>query len=87
MSAARVRVRIRRLVLDGVDPAAGERLAAGIERELAVLLARPGAMGTERPRTTASVAVELAARGGDELRARLAEALARLVHERIEVRG
>jgi hypothetical protein len=87
MSAARVRVRIRRLVLDGVDPVAGERLAAGIERELAALLARPGPAGAARQPATASVAVELAARGGDELRARLAEALARLVHERIEVRG
>ena len=87
MSAARVRVRIRRLVLDGVDPAAVQHLAAGVERELAVLLVRPRPAGAARPPATSPVVVELAARGDDELRARLAEALARLVHERIEVRG
>jgi hypothetical protein len=88
VSAPRVRVRIRRLVLDGVDPAAGDRLAAGIERELARLLERQGAPALRRAgASTASVAVDLIAPDPDSLGARLAEALATIVHQRIEERA
>ena len=88
MSAPRVRVRIRRLVLDGVDPAAADRLAAGIERELARLLERQGAPAL-RPAggRTAAVGVDLTAPDPDGLGARLAEALATIVHQRIEERA
>lgn len=88
MSAPRVRVRIGRLVLDGVDPAAADRLAAGIGRELARLLERHGPtalgpMGTH----SAAVAVDLTTPDPDSLGERLAGALATIVHQRIEERA
>lgn len=88
MSAPRVRVRIRRLVLDGVDPGAGDRLAAGIQRELARLLERDRPPA-KRPLGghAAAVAVDLVAPDPDGLGERLAEALATIVHQRIEERA
>jgi hypothetical protein len=88
VSAARVRVRIRRLVLDGVDPGAGDRLAEGIERELARLLERDG---PPAPRPvgghSAAVAVDLTVPDPVGLGERLAKALATIVHQRIEERA
>jgi hypothetical protein len=86
VSGPRVRVRIRRLVLDGVDAGINDRLAAGIERELARLLERHGPL---RPAGghTAAVAVDLTDPEAVGLGERLAEALATIVHQRIEERA
>jgi hypothetical protein len=85
VSAPRVRVRIRRLVLDGVDAGTNDRLAAAIERELALLLARERPPAPRRAgASTAPVAVDLTSSDPDRLGDRLAEAIAAIVHQRIE---
>jgi hypothetical protein len=80
MSGTYIRLRIQRLVLDGVDPRIGDRLAGNIERELKVLVGRYGVVVPDAERDEfGTVALEL-----DGVTAqRLGRALASIVHERL----
>jgi hypothetical protein len=80
VSGIYIRLRIQRLVLEGVDPRVGDRLAGNIERELKVLVGRYGVVAphVER-RNPGPVALDLNGVTAE----RLGRALARIVHERL----
>jgi hypothetical protein len=80
MSAARIRVRIQQLILEGVDAQIGDSLAADIHRELKVLTGQCGLVVAAVERHDAST-VALQIRGVTT--ERLGKTLANLVYERL----
>ena len=84
MTPPRIRVRIERLVVHGVEAPAPGRLAAGIEAELGRLVAARGLpAGGTAPGHTPVVSVDLAGSGAAGQPQRLARTVAGIVHERL----
>jgi hypothetical protein len=82
MTGPVVRVRIERLVLEGVDPAAGQYLAAGIQARLGRLTAGGLPTGASAGHTD-RISLELAGSPTAGLSERLASTLATMVYRRL----
>ena len=82
MNKPLVRVRIERLLLDGVDPSAGRQLAAALETQLARLIAGQP-VGGVTPGHTDRISLDLAGSTATGMPDRLARTVATVIHERL----